>query len=70
MAREWGIDEELWDRNWGELSGGEAQRIALATGVGLRNAEILLLDGQYLSLQPYLDFHTLELVQTDDSTIV
>ena len=59
MAREWGIDEELWDRNWGELSGGEAQRIALATGVGLRNAEILLLDGRYLSLN--LDYHTLEL---------
>ena len=59
MAREWGIDEELWDRNWGELSGGEAQRIALATGVGLRNAEILLLDGQYSSLN--LDYHTLEL---------
>ncbi|KAI0693287.1 P-loop containing nucleoside triphosphate hydrolase protein [Cytidiella melzeri] len=44
VSKAWGIDEELWDRNWSELSGGESQRIALATGVGLRNAEILLLD--------------------------
>ncbi|KAI0818532.1 P-loop containing nucleoside triphosphate hydrolase protein [Irpex lacteus] len=44
VSKEWGIEEELWDRNWSELSGGEAQRIALATGVGLKNAEILLLD--------------------------
>ena len=41
----WGIDEELWDRSWGNLSGGEAQRIALAVAVGLRTAEVLLLDG-------------------------
>lgn len=46
VSKEWGIEEELWDRNWSELSGGEAQRIALATGVGLKNAEILLLDGK------------------------
>ncbi len=46
VSKEWGIEEELWDRNWSELSGGEAQRIALATGVGLKNAEILLLDGR------------------------
>lgn len=45
VAKAWGIDDELWDRSWGNLSGGESQRIALATGVGLKNAEILLLDG-------------------------
>lgn len=44
IAKAWGIDEELWDRNWGDLSGGEAQRIALAAAVGLGQAEILLLD--------------------------
>ncbi|KAI0341770.1 P-loop containing nucleoside triphosphate hydrolase protein [Trametopsis cervina] len=43
-AKGWGIDEELWDRNWSDLSGGETQRIAMAIAVGLRNAEILLLD--------------------------
>lgn len=59
MSKEWGIEEELWDRNWSELSGGEAQRIALATGVGLKNAEILLLDGkQDVTISWYrLDVH-------------
>ena len=45
VADAWGIDRELWDRNWSNLSGGEAQRIALASAVGLGTAEILLLDG-------------------------
>lgn len=45
VGKAWGIDEELWDRTWGDLSGGEAQRIALAAAVGLGQAEILLLDG-------------------------
>jgi ABC-type iron transport system FetAB ATPase subunit len=46
IAKTWGIDEELWDRNWTNLSGGESQRIALATALGLNTAEVLLLDGQ------------------------
>lgn len=46
VAKAWGIEDELWDRSWGNLSGGESQRISLAIGVGLRNAEILLLDGE------------------------
>ena len=45
VGKAWGIDEELWDRSWGNLSGGESQRIALAAAVGLGNAEVLLLDG-------------------------
>jgi len=44
VGKAWGIDEELWDRNWGDLSGGEVQRLALAAAVGLEQAEILLLD--------------------------
>jgi len=44
VASAWGIEEELWDRNWSNLSGGESQRISLAIAVGLQNAEILLLD--------------------------
>lgn len=47
LAESWGIDEELWDRTWSSLSGGEMQRIALAIAVGMRTAEILLLDGTY-----------------------
>lgn len=46
IAKHWGIDEELWDRNWTNLSGGESQRIALATALGLNTAEVLLLDGR------------------------
>ena len=45
VASQWGIDEELWDRNWSSLSGGESQRIALAVAVGLHTADVLLLDG-------------------------
>ncbi|KZS99251.1 P-loop containing nucleoside triphosphate hydrolase protein [Sistotremastrum niveocremeum HHB9708] len=44
IAESWGIDPELWDRDWASLSGGEAQRIALSVAVGLGMAEILLLD--------------------------
>ncbi|KAG1891047.1 P-loop containing nucleoside triphosphate hydrolase protein [Suillus subluteus] len=44
ISKGWGIDDELWERNWTSLSGGEAQRIALASAMGLNTAEILLLD--------------------------
>ncbi|KAF7793066.1 hypothetical protein EIP86_004172 [Pleurotus ostreatoroseus] len=44
VASAWGVDEELWDRNWSNLSGGETQRLALAIAVGLKTAEVLLLD--------------------------
>jgi len=44
IARGWGVDPQLWDREWSNLSGGEAQRIALATAIGLGTAEIILLD--------------------------
>ncbi|KAI0320091.1 P-loop containing nucleoside triphosphate hydrolase protein [Amylostereum chailletii] len=44
IASSWDVDESLWDRAWNCLSGGEAQRLALAIGFGLNTAEILLLD--------------------------
>ncbi|WVF66126.1 hypothetical protein IAT40_000865 [Kwoniella sp. CBS 6097] len=44
LAQEWGIDKTLWRRDWGTLSGGEAQRIALAVAVAAGGAEVLLLD--------------------------
>lgn len=50
IAEEWGIEEDLWDRNWSSLSGGESQRIALAVAVGLQGAEVLLLDGTLLHI--------------------
>jgi ABC-type lipoprotein export system ATPase subunit len=46
LAREWGIDPALWDREWATLSGGEGQRIALAIAAGLTGAEVILLDGE------------------------
>lgn len=46
VASSWGIDEDLWDRAWNTLSGGESQRIALAIAFGLDTAEVLLLDGE------------------------
>lgn len=49
VAEEWGIDEELWDRSWTSLSGGESQRIALSVAIGLPGAEVLLLDGMFLN---------------------
>ncbi|WRT63748.1 uncharacterized protein IL334_000671 [Kwoniella shivajii] len=44
LAQEWGIEKYLWKRDWGTLSGGEGQRIALAIAVGIGGAEVLLLD--------------------------
>jgi ABC-type iron transport system FetAB ATPase subunit len=52
LASEWDVPRMLWERNWGDLSGGEGQRIALATafarGSGFGNgAEVILLDGAF-----------------------
>ncbi|KAF5380944.1 hypothetical protein D9615_004078 [Tricholomella constricta] len=44
VSRDWDVDSQLWEREWSNLSGGEAQRIALAIAVGLNTAEVLLLD--------------------------
>ncbi|OWT40727.1 ATP-binding cassette transporter [Cryptococcus neoformans AD2-60a] len=44
LAVDWGIEKTMWRRNWDTLSGGEAQRLALALAVGIGGAEVLLLD--------------------------
>lgn len=46
LATAWNLPEEVWDRPWSTLSGGEAQRVALATAIGMGTAEVLLLDGE------------------------
>jgi len=66
IAEEWGVDEDLWDRNWSSLSGGEAQRIALAVAVGLEGAEVLLLDEPTSAL----DAETMALVETSLQRLV
>lgn len=45
LAEGWGIEKVLWSRDWSRLSGGEAQRIALAAAIGLGGADVILLDG-------------------------
>ena len=52
VGSQFGIDRNLWNRNWAELSGGEGQRIMMAIGVALGTAEVLLLDGEF-----FLSFH-------------
>lgn len=49
IASSWDISSQLWEREWSNLSGGEAQRIALAIALGLDTAEVLLLDGMRCS---------------------
>ncbi|QRW27727.1 ABC transporter [Rhizoctonia solani] len=44
IAKEWGLSDDVWSREWATLSGGEAQRVLLAIACGLRGTEILLLD--------------------------
>jgi len=46
IAESWGVDPELWTRGWINLSGGEGQRILLATAMSLNTAEVILLDGK------------------------
>lgn len=47
VAEKWGVHTFLWEREWSNLSGGEAQRIVLATALSLGTAEVLLLDGEW-----------------------
>ncbi|KDN35286.1 hypothetical protein RSAG8_11721, partial [Rhizoctonia solani AG-8 WAC10335] len=44
LSKEWGLADDVWDREWATLSGGEAQRVLLAIAAGLRGTEVLLLD--------------------------
>ena len=46
LAQVWGLDSDLWQREWSNLSGGEAQRMLLVIALSLNAAEILLLDGE------------------------
>ncbi|WWC66642.1 uncharacterized protein I206_100545 [Kwoniella pini CBS 10737] len=52
LAQEWGIEKTLWRRDWGTLSGGESQRIALSIAASIGGADILLLDEPTSALDP------------------
>ncbi|ESK96986.1 atp-binding cassette transporter [Moniliophthora roreri MCA 2997] len=73
IAQSFGIEPELWDREWSNLSGGETQRIALAIGVGLDSAEVLLLDEPTSALDPesslQVERFLLDELRSEESTL-
>jgi len=73
LGEAWSLDEGIWDRPWASLSGGEAQRAALAIACTLKSTEILLLDEPTSALDPTtmqaVETHLASLPGSPDSSI-
>ncbi|KAF9645114.1 P-loop containing nucleoside triphosphate hydrolase protein [Thelephora ganbajun] len=73
VGSQFGIDPNLWNRNWAELSVGEGQRIMVAIGVALGTAEILLLDEPTSALDPEttlaVEKYTLSMFRKPESSV-